>query len=119
MLETARRRMEFVGCRGLHRNFDNVFSEGSTSGCSPRPASHFWIVVIYEREQNFNDQVANEMASNLVMGCEAVGMVTQTELDICPPTTIFDSRDAYQPSANAYQMGVRTRCYRSGLLSYF
>jgi len=32
-----------------------------------------WIVVIYERQQRFNDQVANQMATDLVKACEAVG----------------------------------------------
>jgi hypothetical protein len=32
-----------------------------------------WIVVIYERQQRFNDQVANLMAADLVKACEAVG----------------------------------------------
>jgi hypothetical protein len=32
-----------------------------------------WIVVIYERQQRFNDQVANQMAGDLVRACEAVG----------------------------------------------
>ena len=32
-----------------------------------------WIVIIYERQQRFNDQVANQMASDLVRACEAVG----------------------------------------------
>lgn len=32
-----------------------------------------WIVVIYERQQRFSDQVANQMAADLVRACEAVG----------------------------------------------
>jgi eukaryotic translation initiation factor 2C len=32
-----------------------------------------WIVVIYERQQRFNDQAANQMAADLVKGCESVG----------------------------------------------
>ena len=32
-----------------------------------------WIVVIYERQQRFSDQVANQMAADLVKACEAVG----------------------------------------------
>ena len=60
------------------------------------------MIIIYEREQRFNDQVANEMASKLVTGCEAVGTVAQNELDICPPSTRRDYRDAHQPSASAY-----------------
>jgi hypothetical protein len=35
-----------------------------------------WIVIIYERQQRFNDQVANQMASDLVKACEAVGAAT-------------------------------------------
>ncbi|KAI9467034.1 argonaute-like protein [Lactarius psammicola] len=33
-----------------------------------------WMIIIYERQQRFNDQVANQMASDLVKGCEAVGI---------------------------------------------
>jgi eukaryotic translation initiation factor 2C len=33
-----------------------------------------WIIIIYERQQRFNDQVANQMASELVKACEAVGI---------------------------------------------
>jgi hypothetical protein len=32
-----------------------------------------WIVVIYERQQRFNEQVANQLATDLVRACEAVG----------------------------------------------
>lgn len=32
-----------------------------------------WIVVIYERQQRFNEQAANQMAADLVKACEAVG----------------------------------------------
>jgi len=32
-----------------------------------------WIVIIYERQQRFNEQVANQMAADLVKACEAVG----------------------------------------------
>ncbi|KAH9062680.1 argonaute-like protein [Lactarius vividus] len=33
-----------------------------------------WIIIIYERQQRFNDQVANQMASDLVRACETVGI---------------------------------------------
>jgi uncharacterized protein YoaH (UPF0181 family) len=35
-----------------------------------------WMVVIYERQQRFTEQVANQMAAGLVSGCEAVGAAT-------------------------------------------
>ncbi|KAH8999091.1 argonaute-like protein [Lactarius akahatsu] len=33
-----------------------------------------WVIIIYERKQRFNEQVANQMASDLVRACEAVGI---------------------------------------------
>ncbi|KAH9062679.1 argonaute-like protein [Lactarius vividus] len=33
-----------------------------------------WMIIIYEQQQRFNDQVANQMASDLVRACEAVGI---------------------------------------------
>ncbi|KAH9179683.1 argonaute-like protein [Lactarius sanguifluus] len=33
-----------------------------------------WMIVVYERQQRFNDQVANQMASDLVRACEVVGI---------------------------------------------
>ncbi|KAH9179679.1 Piwi domain-containing protein [Lactarius sanguifluus] len=33
-----------------------------------------WMIVVYERQQRFNDRVANQMASDLVKACEAVGI---------------------------------------------
>ncbi|KAI0005035.1 argonaute-like protein [Russula compacta] len=33
-----------------------------------------WMVIIYERQQRFNQQTANQMATDLVKGCEAVGI---------------------------------------------
>ena len=51
---------------------------------SPSNVAH-WMIVIYERQQRFNEQVANQMANDLVRGCEAVGTVTQNERGICPP----------------------------------
>jgi hypothetical protein len=43
---------------------------------NPSQVPH-WMVIIYERQQRFNEDVANQMASDLVTGCEAVGAVTQ------------------------------------------
>ncbi|KAH9077150.1 argonaute-like protein [Lactarius deliciosus] len=40
---------------------------------TPSSVAH-WIIIIYERQQRFNDQVANQMASDLVRACEAVGI---------------------------------------------
>ncbi|KAH9035274.1 argonaute-like protein [Lactarius hengduanensis] len=38
---------------------------------TPSIVAH-WVIIIYERQQLFNDQVANQMASDLVRACEAV-----------------------------------------------
>ena len=51
---------------------------------SPSKVAH-WMIIIYERQQRFNDQVANQMAHDLVKGCEAVGTVARDELAICLP----------------------------------
>jgi hypothetical protein len=99
-------------CRGLRLSSDHIFSKGSTSGCSLRPA------LIYEEQQRFDYQVANQMALDLVKECEIVGMVTQNELNIHPPSPGHYHRNIHQPSANAYSMGVKTRQYRSGLPSF-
>ncbi|KAI9448012.1 Piwi-domain-containing protein [Lactarius indigo] len=40
---------------------------------TPSSVAH-WMVIIYERQLRFNDQVANQMASDLVRACEAVGI---------------------------------------------
>ncbi|KAF8266859.1 argonaute-like protein [Lactarius quietus] len=40
---------------------------------SPSSIAH-WMIIIYERRERLNDQVANQMASDLVKGCEAVGI---------------------------------------------
>ncbi|KAH9179678.1 argonaute-like protein [Lactarius sanguifluus] len=40
---------------------------------TPSSVAH-WMIIIYERQQRFNDQVADQMASDLVRACEAVGM---------------------------------------------
>jgi eukaryotic translation initiation factor 2C len=45
-----------------------------------------WMVIIYERQQRFNNQTANQMANDLVKGCEAVGTVTENELAIRAPS---------------------------------
>lgn len=39
-----------------------------------------WIVVVYERQQRFGDQVANQMASDLVRACEVVGAASNQAL---------------------------------------
>ena len=67
----------------------------------PTSVAH-WMVVIYERQERFNDQVANQMASDLVRACEAVGTVTQNERGICPPSPGLRDRNIHQPSASAY-----------------
>jgi eukaryotic translation initiation factor 2C len=33
-----------------------------------------WMLIIYERQQRFNEQAANQLATDLVIGCEAVGI---------------------------------------------
>jgi hypothetical protein len=35
-----------------------------------------WMVIIYERQQRFNDQTANQMVNDLVRACEVVGEPT-------------------------------------------
>ena len=35
-----------------------------------------WMVIIYEREQHFNEQAANQMVKDLVKACEVVGTPT-------------------------------------------
>ena len=35
-----------------------------------------WIVIIYERQQRFDEQTANHVANDLVRACEVVGMPT-------------------------------------------
>jgi hypothetical protein len=35
------------------------------------------MLIIYERQQRFNEQAANQLATDLVIGCEAVGAATQ------------------------------------------
>jgi eukaryotic translation initiation factor 2C len=42
---------------------------------NPSQVPH-WMVIVYERQQRFNDQVANQMVTGLVNGCEAVGAAT-------------------------------------------
>ena len=32
-----------------------------------------WMVIIYERQQRFNDEIANQMVNDLVRACEVVG----------------------------------------------
>jgi len=59
------------------------------------------MVIVYERQQRFNEQVANQMASDLVRGCEAVGMVTQNELGI-RLSSPRPTRNNHQSSARAY-----------------
>jgi hypothetical protein len=36
-----------------------------------------WMVIIYERQQRFNEQTANQMATDFVKACEAVGAYAQ------------------------------------------
>ncbi|KAH9035273.1 argonaute-like protein [Lactarius hengduanensis] len=41
---------------------------------TPSNVAH-WMIIIYERKQRFNEHVANQMASDLVRACEAVGIL--------------------------------------------
>jgi hypothetical protein len=43
-----------------------------------------WMVIIYERQQRFNEQTANQMANDLVQACEAVGTTTSCRLSDHP-----------------------------------
>jgi hypothetical protein len=36
-----------------------------------------WMVIIYERQQRFNEQTANQMAADLVKACNAVGALAR------------------------------------------
>jgi hypothetical protein len=42
---------------------------------TPSEVPH-WMVIIYERPQRFTEEVANQLAGDLVRGCEAVGAAT-------------------------------------------
>ena len=68
----------------------------------PAPGVAQWMIIIYERQQRFNDQVANQMATDLVKGCEAVGMATQNERGTCPPSPGPRDRYIHQPPASAH-----------------
>jgi hypothetical protein len=35
-----------------------------------------WMVIIYEKQQRFNDQTANQMVNDLVRACGGVGAPT-------------------------------------------
>jgi hypothetical protein len=35
-----------------------------------------WMVIVYEHQQRFNKQTANQVATDLVKACEAVGAHT-------------------------------------------
>lgn len=48
-----------------------------------------WMIIIYERPQRFSEQVANQLATDLVTGCEAVGAVTQIGAPWSPFNAIF------------------------------
>jgi len=68
-----------------------------------------WMVIIYERQQRFNEQVANQLASDLVRACEVVG--APTYLHVLPITKRRLYRNQHQSSARTDKMGVRTREY--------
>ena len=68
---------------------------------TPTSVAH-WMIIIYERQQRFNEQVANQMASDLVRACEAVGTVIQNERGICPHSPGLRDRNTHKPSASTY-----------------
>jgi len=37
-----------------------------------------WMLIIYERQQRFNDQAANQMATDFAAACNSVGTTTST-----------------------------------------
>jgi hypothetical protein len=76
-----------------------------------------WIVIIYERQQRFNDQVANQMAADLVRACEAVGAASNRGVVDITQRDFY--RDKHEPSTVSYKMGIGTRDYSSSLLSHF
>jgi eukaryotic translation initiation factor 2C len=45
---------------------------------SPSNIAH-WMIVVYERQQRFNEQVAKQMANDLVRACDAVGISINPE----------------------------------------
>jgi hypothetical protein len=67
--------MESVGLRAIVAFFflpDNAYSRIDKRMINPSQVPN-WIVIVYERQQRFNDQVANQLATDLVRACEAVG----------------------------------------------
>ncbi len=60
------------------------------------------MIIIYEHQRRFDDQAANQLASDLVRACEAVGTVTRNKLDIRSPSPGPYHRNIHQPSASAY-----------------
>jgi hypothetical protein len=71
-----------------------------------------WMVIIYERQQRFNEQTANQMASELVKACDAVGTTTFCRLSDFH--AYYNHRNIDQPSAGTHKMGIRTSKYHSG-----
>jgi len=76
-----------------------------------------WMVIIYERQQRFNEQVANQMVNDLVKACNVVGAPAQ--LRVLPITKHRLYRNKHQSSARSYKMGVGRRQYLSGLSSLY
>lgn len=68
---------------------------------TPCSVAH-WMMIIYERQQRFNDRTANQVADDLVKGCEVVGTVTQNELAICASSSGPYHRNIHQRSASTY-----------------
>ncbi len=76
-----------------------------------------WIVIIYERQQRFNDQVANQMAADLVRACGAVGAATKSGLVVIIQCNFY--RNKHQRPTVSHKMGIGTRDYCPSLLSRF
>ena len=74
-----------------------------------------WMVIIYERQQRFDEQTANQMVNDLVRACEVVG--AHARLRIPPITKRRLDRNQHQSPACSHKMGVGTKQYWSGLSS--
>jgi eukaryotic translation initiation factor 2C len=65
-----------------------------------------WMVVIYERQQRFNDQTANQMANDLVKACEAVGTTTSCSLSDHPAhPSLIGIKIANHPALITWESG--------------
>jgi hypothetical protein len=71
-----------------------------------------WIVLVYERYQRFNRQVADRMITGFVRSCQAVGGTFQAS-STAPSHTKDSGRHHYRIPAGACEMGIGSRDYWS------